>query len=381
MPQDRSVLLIRPVLNEEEYSYDQAFFEALTFSLGLPIKRVALDLGYTVIDLAGRLATRDEVMRALELHPNIEIVVFAGHGHHSSDRLIGQDRSPVIDTANISYFRNKGLYFLACHCIHELGRAAIWAGADYVFGFQDKFYLTRGGSAEWIVSHCLLVGLFELLKGASPARARIVMETESAKWTDIIIAERDRTDPDWFLTAAILRKNLESMAWRFASKPFSPKPVEQDKRPPKFFISYSSKDQYVAEQIASSLKSSGFGYWLDQKEILVGQQILDRVSDGIMIESDYLITILSENSMRSGWCKMELRMGYQREIEEDRVFVLPVRIDEVDVPKEIKIKKFFQLDPEDGGAIALLIDEIKCMTEQQDGLNGTSEKVDGGLSC
>ena len=65
------------------------------------------------------------------------------------------------------------------------------------------------------------------------------------------------------------------------------------------FLSYSRNDEKVTKLIAKHLKQAGIECWLDQKEIALGEPILDRIREGIAKESEYVLIILSKHSMNS----------------------------------------------------------------------------------
>ena len=132
------------------------------------------------------------------------------------------------------------------------------------------------------------------------------------------------------------------------------------------FISYSSKDEVIARHIADSLQNAGLACWLDKKDILVGEPILDRIREGIARESGYTLILLSKNSVASEWCKLELRMAYDKEIQRKRIVVLPIRIDEVDLPEEVKVKKYYQLNTRSKKSLVTLIEEIKSLITRQE---------------
>lgn len=142
-------------------------------------------------------------------------------------------------------------------------------------------------------------------------------------------------------------------------------PARKVNMKPKFFISYSSKDGIVAEEISAILQESGFNTWLDKKDIVIGQPILDRVSKGIETESDFVIILISKNSTNSEWCKLELRMAYQKELGLKRTVVLPIRIDDAEVPAEIMTKKYYQFIPHNKTSASSLVREIKSLLKLQ----------------
>lgn len=134
----------------------------------------------------------------------------------------------------------------------------------------------------------------------------------------------------------------------------------------RFFISYSSKDAHPCSRIAGALQKAGFETWLDQKDILIGQPILDRVSQGIESESEYVIILISRNSISSEWCKLELRMAYQKELMLRRIAVLPIVIDAVTIPPEVRTKKYFSLDVENDSSMKEFIEQVSELVWLQD---------------
>lgn len=108
------------------------------------------------------------------------------------------------------------------------------------------------------------------------------------------------------------------------------------------FISYSSKDKSVAEKLAYVLKEKGYNIWLDEWEILVGQNIVDEVYKGIRL-SNYMIVVLSKSSCQSKWVKEELTAGKLQEIEQQKVKVLPVKIEKCKIPAPLETKLYADL--------------------------------------
>ena len=51
------------------------------------------------------------------------------------------------------------------------------------------------------------------------------------------------------------------------------------------FISYSSKDKYIAYEIASNLIKKGIKVWYDEIEIKWGDSVVEKVTKGIILFS------------------------------------------------------------------------------------------------
>ncbi len=64
------------------------------------------------------------------------------------------------------------------------------------------------------------------------------------------------------------------------------------------FISYSRKDEEFAFKLARSLKDRGVDIWIDQLSIKAGQN-WDTTTQNALVNSDFLIVILSSNSIDS----------------------------------------------------------------------------------
>ncbi len=105
------------------------------------------------------------------------------------------------------------------------------------------------------------------------------------------------------------------------------------------FISYSHQDSEFASELASQLVKHKARVWIDQWEIHVGDSLIDRIQTAIQGASALLV-ILSKAFVESEWCKKELNSGLIRELEEKRVIVLPVLIENCDIPVFLREKMY-----------------------------------------
>ncbi len=97
------------------------------------------------------------------------------------------------------------------------------------------------------------------------------------------------------------------------------------------FISHSHADKPMARRIASEIAAHGHRVWIDEAEIHIGDSLLDKISNAID-SVEYIVAILSSNSVNSNWVRQELEIAMYRQINGGRVRVLPIVIDEVEVP-------------------------------------------------
>lgn len=120
------------------------------------------------------------------------------------------------------------------------------------------------------------------------------------------------------------------------------------------FISYSSKDQTFASQLAESLKNLGHKLWLDEWNIKVGESIPTKIQDGLT-SADYLIVVLSSSSVKSGWMEREWQAKYWEEVKAEKIMVLPVLIENCEIPALLKPKKYVDFRGDYGSALVKLM--------------------------
>lgn len=101
------------------------------------------------------------------------------------------------------------------------------------------------------------------------------------------------------------------------------------------FLSHSSRDKDFVRRLAADLTKEGVTTWLDEQEILAGQSFVERISEGIY-SSDVFIFVSSEDSVKSEWARKELNLAFSRQLGEAEVRIIPLKIDDTDVPEILK---------------------------------------------
>ncbi len=109
----------------------------------------------------------------------------------------------------------------------------------------------------------------------------------------------------------------------------------------KVFISYAREDYATAKKLYDELKakveSEGVSLWMDREDLLPGQKWKQTVAREIR-ESRFFIALLSSNSVnRQGFFNTELKRAMEvlDDFPDDRVFIIPVRIDECGIPDKL----------------------------------------------
>jgi uncharacterized protein YjbI with pentapeptide repeats len=90
------------------------------------------------------------------------------------------------------------------------------------------------------------------------------------------------------------------------------------------FISYSTRDQEFAERLHADLQAKGVRCWFAPHDMHGGRKIHEQIDEAIRLH-DRLLLILSEESMKSDWVRVEIAKARKREKEDKRV-LFPVRL-------------------------------------------------------
>ncbi len=105
------------------------------------------------------------------------------------------------------------------------------------------------------------------------------------------------------------------------------------KNAPKVFISHATadKDRFVLE-FAKRLRSNGVDAWVDQWEMNPGDSLVDKIFEQGLKDSQAMIVVLSNYSIKSKWVREELNVAMVQKIEKSTKLI-PVRLDGCDVPE------------------------------------------------
>lgn len=93
------------------------------------------------------------------------------------------------------------------------------------------------------------------------------------------------------------------------------------------FISYSSKDQDFATRLHNDLQAKGIRVWFAPEDLKIGERIHETVEQAIRIY-DKLMVVLSANSMNSAWVRREVRTALEKERQQNRTVLFPLRLDD-----------------------------------------------------
>jgi hypothetical protein len=93
------------------------------------------------------------------------------------------------------------------------------------------------------------------------------------------------------------------------------------------FISYSSKDQKFADKLHTDLQGRGVRCWFAPEHLEIGARMRVKIDETIR-GHDKLLLILSKNSIASEWVEKEVETAMERERQQKRTILFPIRLDD-----------------------------------------------------
>ncbi len=102
---------------------------------------------------------------------------------------------------------------------------------------------------------------------------------------------------------------------------------------PRVFLSHSSADKpRIVSKLDEMLRARGIPVWLDERDLLPGQNLVDEIFTSGISGSGVFLVVLSKNSINSKWVKEELSVATVQRINGVVKMIIPVVIDGVSVP-------------------------------------------------
>jgi hypothetical protein len=100
------------------------------------------------------------------------------------------------------------------------------------------------------------------------------------------------------------------------------------------FICHSSSDKSFVLRLAIDLVNRDYPVWVDTWALEIADHLRSKITDAID-QSSFLIIVVSESSLNSGWVTDELNAALAKERQMGRPFVIPVKIDQSQLPSEL----------------------------------------------
>ncbi len=124
------------------------------------------------------------------------------------------------------------------------------------------------------------------------------------------------------------------------------------------FLSHSSRDKLVVRTLAQHLEDKGFPTWLDEWKIRVGECIATSIEKGLT-DCRFVILALSPHAVSSGWVDREWKAIYWQEVEEGRVRILPILLEQCEIPLLLRTKRYVDISKDYSDGFRILVESLK----------------------
>jgi mRNA-degrading endonuclease RelE of RelBE toxin-antitoxin system len=146
-------------------------------------------------------------------------------------------------------------------------------------------------------------------------------------------------------------------------------------------LSYAGEDRDYAAALADILKSQGVKVFYDQyeKPILWGKDLYSHLSDVYQNKAYYCVIFISKHYATKAWTKRELQAAQARALSENKEYILPVRLDDTEIPGLLSTVAYLHWPPENASTIADSLVRKLCerWPKSEPAADPISEPVDG----
>jgi hypothetical protein len=118
----------------------------------------------------------------------------------------------------------------------------------------------------------------------------------------------------------------------------------------KIFLSYSSGDRTRVEEIYKYLVKLGADVWYDQEKLLPGQDWNYEIHKGLDAADVILLCLSKKSVSKEGYVQKEMRLALDMALEmpDGRIFLIPARLEECDLPYKLKSYQWVDLFADNG---------------------------------
>jgi hypothetical protein len=122
-------------------------------------------------------------------------------------------------------------------------------------------------------------------------------------------------------------------------------------------LSFAGEDRSKARALASVLTTKGISVFYDdfEKSRLWGEDLYSYLSDLYRFRATYCVMFLSRHYADKMWTNHERKAAQERAFQDNRTYILPIRIDDTEIPGILSTVGYLRWDDEDAAAIAGMI--------------------------
>jgi len=137
-------------------------------------------------------------------------------------------------------------------------------------------------------------------------------------------------------------------------------------------ISFAGEDRHIAKSIAEKIKSEGVEVFYDEfkEDELWGRNGYEYFVDVFAHKSKYCLMLISKHYERKVWTTHERRAAQSRAMKDKEPYILPLRLDDTELPGEIHTVFYQDLRQKSIDDVTDLL--LKKLKKKSDGQNNSS---------
>lgn len=140
----------------------------------------------------------------------------------------------------------------------------------------------------------------------------------------------------------------------------TPIAAEEKQRPNKVVLSYAAADRQIAQRILVELQKRQAQAWFEEYELLPDDSITT-LAERKLGAGDYLVVLLSPDSVNSLWVQQELSNGLSSDLTSRDITLLPVLVADCEIPLSLTTYQYFDLRTGLDSKIALFAEQLSAV--------------------
>ena len=149
--------------------------------------------------------------------------------------------------------------------------------------------------------------------------------------------------------------------------PMASSPTSYEAGPLRVFLCHASEDKPIVHELYRMLEARGFDPWLDSAKLKPGQDWQYEIRKAVR-RSDAVVVFLSQHSVtKEGFVQKEIR--YVLDVADEKppgtVFIIPIKLDEAEVPDRFQSIQYLRYVPHSPSACAPCFDILVSVLNER----------------